>query len=199
MSEWFLLAQAASATQVTQDPTIVAAAIAAAIVLVLSSLGGTVVLIINASSASKDRRESATERRIQLELTKDTNKQATETNEKAGTLVVETAKIHTLTNDTNSQLQKALALKDLELFGANQTIAKMVEEKRETAAMRVVTDLQTSVALQTPVAVIPIAPLGGRGTRSGDTPLAPAAEKTLKNIEANTAATADAVKDLKDP
>lgn len=178
---------------VTQDPTIIAGAIAAAIVLVLSSLGGTAVLIINAWSSANDRREAAAERRIQLELTQSTNKHAVETAVKTDTLLTETAKIHELTNSTNSKLQAALELKNSELDGMKALLLKMVEEKRETAAMRVVTDLQTAAATAALAA--------RRGERKTDVvngePASPAAEATLQKIETNTAATADAVKDLK--
>lgn len=173
-------------TGVTQSPAV----IAGAIVLVLSSIGGTIVLVINALSASKDRREAAAERLQQLTLARAAAQTATDTSKKADALVEGQAKIHELTNSTNSQLQKALELKTQELAGVRELVAQMEKTAKEIAATRTLTDVQTASALRTPVP--------GQFTHQPDA-LTDVVPPVLKAIEANTAATTDAVKDLKSP
>jgi len=155
------------------DPAIVGAAV----VLVLSSLGGTIVLVINALSASKDRREAAAERKQQLELAIASAKVVKETADKTDALLVGNAKIHELTNNTNSQLQKALELKSQELNGARELMAQMEKTARDIAATRAVTDLQTSEAFRT----VP-APVVGASAMQNTT------SSVLKSIDTNTAA-----------
>ena len=157
------------------DPAI----IAAAVVVVLTSLGGTMVLVINAWSASKDRREAAKERLEQLTLAKAAAAATVIANAKTDTLIEGTAKIHELTNSTNSQLQKALDLMTARHAAALDIVAHLEAEKRETAATRVITDLQRDTALATTATP--------RATTAG--------ADQLEKIEQNTAATVDVLKD----
>lgn len=158
------------------DPNV----IAAAVVIVLAAIGTLVVQIINAVSASKDRREAARERLEQLTLAKAAAVMSAAVNSKADALIEGTAKIHELTNSTNSQLQKALEVMTERFTAQAALVARLVEEKRETAATRAVTDLQREAALATPV------PVGTR--RAGDL-------ATLAQIEINTKETVKTLKD----
>lgn len=128
----------------TMDPTL----IAAAVVTVIAALGGVIVQIINSASAAKDRREAAAERRALFEQGERSTKIADESIKKSDAIIESTAKIHELTNSTNSNLQKALELMTEKNAGLEKLMQQMEQEKRATAATRAVTDLQTSAALQ---------------------------------------------------
>lgn len=123
----------------TLDPTL----IAGAVVVVISALATAVVTVINGLSAAAARREDAAERRATAKVTEDNNK-------KANVLVTTTAEIKELTNSTNSNLQKALELMTEKHAALERKIVQMENEKRETAATRIVTDQQATQALRTP-------------------------------------------------
>lgn len=145
LSAFILAFQGASpdpSVTVKQDPAITAAAY----VLVISSVGGTVVLIITAWSGFRDRRESAAERLLALNLTKAVAASAEKTAEKTDTIVKATAQIHELTNSTNSNLQKALDVMTEKVAGLDKIIAEMRVAKADTAAAQVITDLKAAAA-----------------------------------------------------
>lgn len=118
------------------DPAI----IAAAIVLVLAALGSMIIQIITAMSASKDRREASQERLMQISI-------ATETRRKTDTVIEGNARIHELTNSTNSNLQKALELMTERSHGLEKVIAELKEAKRTTAAAQAMMDQRTALSI----------------------------------------------------
>lgn len=165
---------------VALDPTLVAAAA----VTVLSSLGGTIVLIINAMSASKDRREASKERQLLAERAMVSAAVQKSTLEKADTIIESTAKIHELTNSTNSNLQKALELMTAKNAALEAIIAQAALTKRETEVERILSDQRTVVAsASTPPAITQILDKTNMKDAIAESP-------HLKEIEENTKETA---------
>jgi len=158
------------------DPTL----LAAAIVTVLASMGGMVVMIINARSASQDRREAAMERRILMEKTNATA-------DKADRLIQSTAEIHTLTNSTNTNLQKALDLMTEKTKGLERLIIEMNKSRVAADVVQAAAELERARMTMPPGNHI-TNHVGGRGEGLADSTAATA--KTLHEIEKNTADTA---------
>jgi hypothetical protein len=150
------------------DPTLTAAAV----VTVLAAIGGTVVQIINSWSAARDRREAAAERKALLDKTTAAVEASKDNSRKADELIKSTTEIHTLTNSTNSNLQKALELMTEKNAGLEKLMAQMQDEKKTTAAQHALTDVRISAVLAAPSAG----------------PVPASAGKTLRSIESNTAA-----------
>lgn len=158
---FFLAQQVAPVLPVPMDPYV----FAGALVVVLSSIGGTVVLIINALSASSDRREAAKERLAALTVAKAIEAATKEANGKADTLIKSTAQIHELTNSTNSNLQKALELKTLELQNTEKLVASLKEAAAALAMNQEIRDVRA--------AHMPASPALQRGTLTRSTDIAP--------------------------
>lgn len=165
----------------TLDPTL----LAAAVVTIIAALGGVTVQIINARSAAVERRATAerellaaTERKALFEQAQHATKLADDNNKKADALIKSTTEIHTLTNSTNSNLQKALELMTEKNVGLEKLMRQMESEKQTTAANRAVTDAQASAALHA-------APSPDQPSTKG---LEGKAEKILTSIDDNTAA-----------
>ena len=155
----------------TIDPTV----FAAAIVTVIAALGGIIVQIINAASAARDRREAAMERQQLMDRTTLALHSSAENGKKADVLIESTAKIHELTNSTNSNLQKALDIASEKISGFERLISQMQMEKAQTASMRATTDQQVASAFNA-------APPSNGGTYTSQV------VESLDKIDHNTAA-----------
>lgn len=91
---------------------------------------------------------------------------------KVDEVITGVAKVHELTNSTNSDLQKALALMTEKFAGAERMIAMLMQQIKDTAASQATSDLQVSAAMHTTPLVATIGPARPAGAldRVGDKP-----------------------------
>lgn len=184
----------------TLDPTL----LAAAVVTIIAALGGVTVQIINARSAAVERRATAerellaaTERKALFEQAQHATKLADDNNKKADALIKSTTEIHTLTNSTNSNLQKALELMTEKNVGLEKLMRQMESEKQTTAATRAVTDAQAAVVLHATAPSTAPPPPDVAITKAAETILTSIDDNTAA-IEKNTAKTDANVQEMKD-
>lgn len=111
------------------DPTIIAAAFVTVIAAVVTGA----VTVINAIAAAKERYTAAAERKEMLEKTAQAISASHANGVKADDLLVKTEQIHSLTNSTNSNLQKALEVATERISGMEKVIAEFMFDKREMA------------------------------------------------------------------
>jgi nucleoid-associated protein YgaU len=128
-----------------------------------------------------------------------TSVQVAASNAKADTLIESTAKIHELTNSTNSNLQKALELMTEKAAGYERIISELREAKRDTAAAQAMTDQQRQVqVVAAPALVLPAADTGKHDRRKDDDTVLSQIEQHTRDTADNTARTDAAVAGLKE-
>jgi hypothetical protein len=167
--------------------------IAAAAVTVVAAVVTGAVTIINTISAASDRRIAAESNRLLLEQGRVAAEARKVGAEKTDAIIHATTQIHELTNSTNSNLQKALEVMTEKVVGMEKLISQMENEKKTIASNKQISDLQTQVALKTPVPPVSEEKLVGKAEEI----LTSIDDNTLA-IERNTAKTRADVKDLKD-
>lgn len=162
---------------------------AAAVVTVIAALGGVAVQIINARSAAADRREAAAVAAAERSVAAEERKLAAEERRallgKSDVIIDGNTKIHTLTNSTNSNLQKTLEVQAEEVKGLRREMAQMKLEKQETAAAKTIADLQIVAAAKPGMDALP-------GTEKSLANI----DKNTKAIDANTKRTEDKIDDI---
>jgi hypothetical protein len=187
------------------DPTVIGAAVTG---VIAAAVLGTIQIIANKSAADKERaleaerakdreeaaairaqeRAEAAEDRKAMLLKASKAVEVSEANgKKSDEIITGVAKVHELTNSTNSQLQKSLEVVTEKLAGAEKMIGMLLQQIKDTSASQATADLQVSAAMHTtPILVAPLQTTAAPrlpNTRDGDA-------TTLDRIESNTAETA---------
>ena len=126
------------------DPTIVAASI----VTVIAAIAAAAVTIINAVAASKDRQDSAVERRALYEKAIIAAKVQDDTSKKADTLIEKATEIHAITNSANANLQRALDVMTEKYSGLLAIMAQVDKAKTEATAAKTESDLAAARLLE---------------------------------------------------
>lgn len=137
-----------------------------------------------------DRAAAAEDRKLMLAKS-EVGLQATIANSKKSDEIINgVAKVHELTNSTNSELQKTVAVLTERFAGSEKMVTQLLQQIKDVAANKATADVQIAAAMATtPIVSIPRAPAESK-VNDKVVDLIKSNDKVLDAIQTNTQETA---------